>query len=109
MPGPHVFNHNMETVSRLYARVRPQANYQQSLDVLRFGKRYRPDVLTKSGLMVGLGEQQGEVDVAAAAIFARQRCGRRDHRPVSAADAAQSAVAEYRHAGDSSNAIGTTA
>jgi lipoic acid synthetase len=59
--GPHVFNHNMETVSRLYARVRPQADYQQSLDVLRFGKRYRPDVLTKSGLMVGLGEIEPEV------------------------------------------------
>src|SRR5689334_21228679 len=40
--GPHVFNHNMETVSRLYSRVRPQANYQQSLDVLRFAKAYRP-------------------------------------------------------------------
>ena len=54
--GPHVYNHNMETVQRLYKRVRPQANYQQSLDVLEFAKRYRPDALTKSGLMVGLGE-----------------------------------------------------
>lgn len=60
--GPHVFNHNMETVSRLYRRVRPQANYQQSLDVLREAKRYRPDVLTKSGLMVGLGETAEEVE-----------------------------------------------
>ena len=60
--GPHVFNHNMETVPRLYSRVRPQANYQQSLDVLRFGKKYRPDVLTKSGLMAGLGEQHSEVE-----------------------------------------------
>jgi lipoic acid synthetase len=60
--GPHVFNHNMETVPRLYSRVRPQANYQQSLDVLRFGKKYRPDVLTKSGLMAGLGEQHAEVE-----------------------------------------------
>ena len=59
--GPHVFNHNMETVSRLYSRVRPQANYRQSLDVLRFARRYRPDVLTKSGLMVGLGESHDEV------------------------------------------------
>lgn len=59
--GPHVFNHNMETVKRLYTRVRPQANYQQSLDVLRFGKRYRPDALTKSGIMVGLGEEPAEV------------------------------------------------
>jgi lipoyl synthase len=60
--GPDVYNHNMETVSRLYARVRPQANYQQSLDVLAFAKRYRPGALTKSGLMVGLGEAEPEVN-----------------------------------------------
>ena len=59
--GPHVFNHNMETVKRLYRRVRPQANYLQSLEVLRFAKQHRPDVLTKSGLMVGLGESMEEV------------------------------------------------
>jgi len=59
--GPDVFNHNMETVARLYSRVRPQANYQQSLNVLRFARRYRTDLLTKSGLMVGLGESHGEV------------------------------------------------
>jgi lipoic acid synthetase len=60
--GPHVFNHNMETVPRLYSRVRPQANYQQSLDVLRFGKKYRPEALTKSGMMAGLGESREEVE-----------------------------------------------
>jgi len=60
--GPHVFNHNMETIRRMYRRVRPQANYQQSLDVLRFAKAYRPDALTKSGLMVGLGEEPHEVE-----------------------------------------------
>lgn len=59
--NPHVFNHNMETIRRLYRRVRPQADYRQSLDVLRHAKRYRPDILTKSGLMVGLGEQETEV------------------------------------------------
>ena len=59
--GPDVFNHNMETISRLYSRVRPQADYRQSLAVLQFGKRYRPDILTKSGLMVGLGESETEV------------------------------------------------
>jgi len=60
--GPHVFNHNMETVSRLYRRVRPQANYRQSLAVLRAAKAYRPEtVITKSGLMVGLGETGDEV------------------------------------------------
>jgi lipoic acid synthetase len=59
--SPHVFNHNMETIARLYRRVRPQANYYQSLRVLDFAKRSRPDVLTKSGLMVGLGESPDEV------------------------------------------------
>jgi lipoic acid synthetase len=59
--GPDVFNHNMETVARLYPRVRPQARYARSLDVLRFAKRYRPGILTKSGLMAGLGESDSEV------------------------------------------------
>jgi lipoic acid synthetase len=59
--GPHVFNHNVETVERLYKKVRPQANYQQSLDVIEFAKKYRPQVLTKSGLMAGLGEAEVEV------------------------------------------------
>jgi lipoic acid synthetase len=59
--GPHVFNHNMETVERLYPRVRPQAVYQQSLDTLFFARNYRRDALTKSGFMVGLGETGGEV------------------------------------------------
>jgi lipoic acid synthetase len=59
---PDVFNHNMETIQRLYRRVRPQADYQQSLEVLRFGKSYRPDILTKSGLMAGLGEHPHEVE-----------------------------------------------
>ena len=60
--GPHVFNHNMETVARWYKRVRPQADYRQSLEVLRFAKKYQPESLTKSGLMVGLGETAGEVE-----------------------------------------------
>ncbi len=59
--GPHVFNHNMETVPRLYRRVRPQADYRQSLDVLAFARRYAPEALTKSGFMVGLGETEEEV------------------------------------------------
>jgi lipoic acid synthetase len=63
----------METVQRLYRRVRPQANYRQSLDVLRFAKNYRPQALTKSGLMVGLGETEDETqqllrDVVAAQV-----------------------------------------
>jgi lipoyl synthase len=86
--GPHVFNHNMETVPRLYRRVRPQADYRQSLGVLAFAKNVaegrktersatggsRADegvcptssgspasLLTKSGFMVGLGETEDEV------------------------------------------------
>ena len=61
--GPHVFNHNMETIAPLYKRVRPQANYQQSLAVLRFAKQYRPKALTKSGAMVGLGEAPAQMQV----------------------------------------------
>ena len=59
--GPDIFNHNMETVPRLYRRVRPQADYRQSLDVLKFAKQHRPAVLTKSGAMLGLGETVDEV------------------------------------------------
>jgi lipoic acid synthetase len=59
--GPDVFNHNMETVARLYRRVRPQADYPQSLRVLAFAREHRPEALTKSGLMVGLGETPEEV------------------------------------------------
>jgi lipoic acid synthetase len=59
--GPHVFNHNLETVPRLYSRVRPQADYRQSLDVLAFARRYSETVLTKSGFMLGLGETEEEV------------------------------------------------
>lgn len=59
--GPHVFNHNMETVPRLYRRVRPQATYGQSLRVLQFARSYTSEGLTKSGFMVGLGETEEEV------------------------------------------------
>ncbi|HET8548573.1 MAG TPA: lipoyl synthase [Bryobacteraceae bacterium] len=60
--GPNVFNHNVENVPRLYRRVRPQADYAQSLAVLRFAKQHRPEVVTKSGLMAGLGEQGAEIE-----------------------------------------------
>jgi lipoic acid synthetase len=59
--APHVFNHNMETVPRLYRRVRPQADYRQSLEVLRFARKHKPEVMTKSGFMAGLGETPDEV------------------------------------------------
>lgn len=59
--APDVFNHNLETVPRLYREVRPGANYQWSLDLLKQFKARRPDVLSKSGLMVGLGETKEEI------------------------------------------------
>jgi lipoyl synthase len=59
--GPHIFNHNVETVPRLYRRVRPQADYGQSLAVLAFARKHPSGALTKSGLMVGLGETEAEV------------------------------------------------
>ncbi|MCD5401192.1 hypothetical protein LR013_01160, partial [candidate division NPL-UPA2 bacterium] len=58
---PHIFNHNLETVPRLYPRVRPEADYQRSLDVLRMVKELDSSIYTKSGLMVGLGETKDEV------------------------------------------------
>ncbi len=59
--APDVFNHNLETVPRLYRESRPGANYKWSLKLLQEYKKRRPDVLTKSGLMVGLGETKEEI------------------------------------------------
>jgi len=58
---PHVFNHNMETVPRLYRQARPGADYKWSLDLLKQYKARVPSVMTKSGLMLGLGETKEEV------------------------------------------------
>lgn len=58
---PDVFNHNLETVPRLYRQARPGANYQWSLDLLKRYKALKPEVMTKSGLMVGLGETKEEI------------------------------------------------
>ena len=58
---PEIINHNVETVPRLYHQVRPQADYHRSLSVLRWIKRYAPHIVTKSGLMLGLGETVDEV------------------------------------------------
>ena len=58
---PDVFNHNLETVPRLYKKARPGADYQWSLDLLKGYKALRPEVVTKSGLMLGLGETIDEV------------------------------------------------
>jgi lipoyl synthase len=58
---PDVLNHNVETVSRLYPVVRPQADYRRSLELLKRVKGYNPDLMTKSGFMLGLGERRDEV------------------------------------------------
>lgn len=58
---PEVFNHNIETVARLQKGVRPAARYQRSLDVLRIAKELDPRVVSKSGLMLGLGETREEL------------------------------------------------
>ncbi|MGI9431498.1 MAG: lipoyl synthase [Myxococcota bacterium] len=62
--GPDVLNHNLETVERLHRRVRPAASYERSLAVLRRSGELRPDIPTKSGMMLGLGEADEEVDRA---------------------------------------------
>ncbi|MGD9105972.1 MAG: lipoyl synthase [Desulfobacterales bacterium] len=59
---PQVLNHNLETVPRLYPRVRPEADYERSLLLLKRTTYYRPSILTKSGLMLGLGEFPDEVE-----------------------------------------------
>jgi lipoic acid synthetase len=58
---PDVLNHNIETVPRLYPRVRPQADYRRSLELLRRAAEFAPAIPTKSGLMLGLGEQPEEI------------------------------------------------
>lgn len=60
--GPDIFNHNLETVPRLYRRVRPGAGYERSLELLRRVKERWPAQLTKSGLMLGLGERDEELE-----------------------------------------------
>ncbi len=58
---PEIYNHNLETVERLSPLIRPQAKYERSLDVLRLVKQAAPEMVTKSGLMVGLGETRAEL------------------------------------------------
>ncbi len=58
---PDVFNHNIETVKELFKTARPQGNYERSLDVLKYVKQ-NSDIITKSGLMVGLGETMEQID-----------------------------------------------
>jgi lipoic acid synthetase len=88
---PEVFNHNIETVPRLFPRLRPQGRYRLSLDVLAAVKAMRPGQATKSGLMVGLGETDEEVapvlaDLRAAGVdivtIGQYLRPTRDHEPV---------------------------
>lgn len=59
--GPDVLNHNIETVPSLYPTVRPMADFNRSLNILRWAKEYDRDIVTKSGIMVGLGETEEEL------------------------------------------------
>ena len=59
--GPDIINHNLETVPRLYPEVRPQADYRRSLHLLQMVKEIDPGKISKSGLMLGLGEERQEV------------------------------------------------
>jgi lipoyl synthase len=89
--GPDVFNHNIETVPRLFATVRPQGGYRRSLELLQRAKALRPGQVTKSGFMVGLGEDDAEVeavlrDLRAASVdivtIGQYLRPTRDHLPV---------------------------
>ena len=62
--GPELYNHNLEMVERLTPIIRPQGGYRRSLEVLRIVKRIAPRMITKSGLMVGLGETRAELEQA---------------------------------------------
>ncbi len=62
--GPDILAHNIETVHRLYSRIRKGADYRRSLNVLKKAKEISPEIITKSGLMLGLGEERREVEEA---------------------------------------------
>ena len=61
---PDVLAHNLDTVPRLYAKVKPKSSYEHSLNLLRHVKQTAPHIKTKAGLMLGLGEEVGEIDQA---------------------------------------------
>jgi lipoic acid synthetase len=108
---PEVFNHNIETVPRLFPRLRPQGRYSLSLEVLRAAKELRPGQATKSGLMVGLGETDAElspvladlrasgVDIVTIGQYLRPT---REHEPVHR----YVAPAAFRALGDEARALG---
>lgn len=68
---PEILNHNLETVPRLYRTVRPQALYHRSLDILSWAKEMDPTVLSKTGIMVGLGETWDELETLMADLAER--------------------------------------
>ncbi len=95
---PDVFNHNLETVPRLYPTIRPGARYYQSLRLLDRVKQIDPSIFTKSGLMVGLGETKAG-DHAGDGRSAHRRRRFPDHRPIPAADGQARRGRPLRHAG----------
>ena len=107
---PDVFNHNLETVPSHYLTVRPGARYFHSIRLLQRVKELDPTMFTKSGIMVGLGEERAvlaqevgrqHLDGGAAADgrSAHRRCRLLDHRPVSPADAQTPSGQKIRHPG----------
>ena len=105
--APDVLNHNIETVPRLYKQVRVGARYERSLEMLEWAKNLRPEIPTKSGLMVGFGETSEEVlevlrdlrahhvDIATIGQYLRPTPR---HLPV-LRHVPPAEFAEYRHAG----------
>jgi len=69
--GPDILNHNMETVPRLYKRVRPGASYAQSIELLRRVKAIAPRTVSKTGMMLGLGESRAEVEAVMRELVGR--------------------------------------
>lgn len=59
--GPDVFNHNIEVVKELFTTIRPEGDYQSSISLLQNVKEYKPEIITKSGFMVGLGETKDQI------------------------------------------------
>ncbi|MBW2560494.1 MAG: lipoyl synthase [Deltaproteobacteria bacterium] len=89
--GPEVINHNVETVPRLYPEVRPQAHYDQSVGVIRMIREMNEHMVTKSGIMLGLGETAEEVRMVMADLISagcdiltigQYLCPSGDHHPV---------------------------
>ncbi len=68
--GPDIFNHNLETVNRLTKKIRSGAQYGRSLNVLALAKVYAPHIKSKSGIMLGMGELDDEIEVAIRDLYA---------------------------------------